>query len=121
MPIILKDGSEYEVPRDVLDYFKRAYPEIDVYRELKKMEAWCFSNDQKRKTKRGIKKFINSWLNSALENSKQKPVVNHGVNYSSAHKAVKKPETEKVTQTEEGKQIGLEALRAMKSSGYKQG
>jgi hypothetical protein len=43
------------------------------------------------------------------------------IDTQSSRKPVKKPETEKVTQTEEGKQIGLEALRAMKSSGYKQG
>lgn len=27
---------------------------------------WCYSNDKKRKTKRGMKTFINSWLSRVV-------------------------------------------------------
>ena len=58
----LKDGEEYSVEQETLDYFKEVYPQMDILQELKKMQAWLYSNPVKRKTKAGIKRFINNWL-----------------------------------------------------------
>jgi len=68
--IILKDGSLFEVDGQMVEMFQQAYPRINVREELGKMVAWHFSNEAKRKTRRGIKRSINSWLNAA------KPSVN---------------------------------------------
>lgn len=63
--LALKDGSYFDVDSEMVDFYQTAYPAIDVHGELRLMVAWCFSNDAKRKTRRGIKRFINSWLNGA--------------------------------------------------------
>jgi len=68
--IILKDGSLFDVDGQMVEMFQQAYPRINVREELGKMVAWHFSNESKRKTRRGIKRSINSWLNAA------KPSVN---------------------------------------------
>ncbi len=60
--------EEYEVGKDLYMEYCDAYPEVDVLSELGKMRAWLLSNDQKRKTKRGMKRFINSWLSRAQTN-----------------------------------------------------
>jgi hypothetical protein len=67
-PIILlplKSGEDYPVQKETLDYFKEIYPTVDILRELKKMQAWLYSNADKGKTKTGIKRFINNWLSKS--------------------------------------------------------
>ena len=69
--MLLKGGDQYEVTEQDLFIYKQSYPNIDVEGEIRKMIAWCFSNESKRKTKRGIKRFINSWLNAAKPSYQQ--------------------------------------------------
>lgn len=63
--IILEDGTYFEIDDDYSIYLQQSYPDVDVYRELLAMAAWCDANPKKRKTKKGIKRFITSWLNKA--------------------------------------------------------
>ena len=65
--MILKDGTDYEVQDVDIIQWQKTYKQIDVHLELDKMESWLDSNQQNRKTRRGIKRFINSWLNRANE------------------------------------------------------
>lgn len=60
--LILNDKSFYDVSLEKIALWKDTYPAVDVEQELKKMVAWCDSNPQKRKTKKGIERFINNWL-----------------------------------------------------------
>jgi len=61
----LKSGEDYPVQKETLDYFKEIYPTVDILQELKKMQAWLYSNADKGKTKTGIKRFINNWLSKS--------------------------------------------------------
>ena len=70
--IILNDGSEYGVSQEDYMYFCKLYPAVDIMSELRKMAGWCYSNVQKRKTRRGIKRFINRWLADAQDKSGRK-------------------------------------------------
>lgn len=63
--MLLKGGEQYEVTEEEVQIFQQAYPRINVRDELAKMVAWHYSNESKRKTRRGIKRSINSWLNAA--------------------------------------------------------
>lgn len=63
--LILKDNSYFPVYQNRVDKYTRAYPNVDVLAELKKMVVWCEDNESKRKTPRGIKRFINNWLSRA--------------------------------------------------------
>ncbi|WP_419656289.1 helix-turn-helix domain-containing protein [Desulfosarcina variabilis] len=67
---LLKDGSTYHINDEFLLILKSTYPLIDVECELRKIATWCYSNESKRKTRRGAKRFVNSWMANA------KPTIN---------------------------------------------
>ena len=58
----LKDGTDYAVTREEADEYAAAYPAVDVYQQLREMQAWCRANPQKQKTRSGIRAFIVRWL-----------------------------------------------------------
>lgn len=59
---ILNDGTEYTIPENDVDYYQKLYPGVDVRGEIRKIEAWCYSNPTRRKTRNGAKRFLNAWL-----------------------------------------------------------
>lgn len=65
--LILITGEYHKVTDEEILAYQQAYRNIDVFRELDKMQAWLASNPQKRKTGRGIKRFVNAWLSRADE------------------------------------------------------
>ena len=65
--IKLKDGSEWRCPLADYEEYVRLYPGVDVAKEFRNMRAWSNSNEEKRKTKRGIKRFVNGWLSRAQD------------------------------------------------------
>ena len=69
--MLLKDGTEYELSAEDYIFYQNHYPDVDIDAELREMAAWCFSNPQKRKTRRGAKTFINAWL---CRSNKAKPL-----------------------------------------------
>jgi len=60
--LTLNGGGEYEVTKELFDYFKETYPHLDLMQELRSMKAWLDTNVAKRKTERGMRRFINGWL-----------------------------------------------------------
>lgn len=50
------------IPLKNIEAWKSAYPNVDIDREIKQMEAWLVSNPKKQKTARGMMTFANSWL-----------------------------------------------------------
>ena len=71
--LALKDGTHFGVDSQMVDMYQMAYPKIDVRAELGSMVAWHYSNESKRKTRRGIKRSINSWLSGANNKSASQP------------------------------------------------
>jgi len=69
--LILKDGTTFDITEDMYSFYKQAYPHLDMHEQFRLMVSWCFSNDVKRKTRRGIKRFINSWLSGAKTKNTQ--------------------------------------------------
>lgn len=69
----LKDGTFFIPGEDYLNLLKNTYKNIDIEQEFKNMTAWCFSNPDKQKTKRGSKKFVNGWMNRANGKATLKP------------------------------------------------
>ena len=78
-PMILSNGKEKGFSQQMIDQWKKSYPLVDVEQKLKKMQSWCLSNPQKRKTASGITRFANSWLSRAQEEAKakQKPAIRY--------------------------------------------
>ena len=90
--IILNDGTYFEVDDEYSIYLQQSYPDVDVYRELLAMAAWCDSNPRKRKKRTGVKRFITSWLNKASKEER-------GIS----------PFAAKIPQTQDRGKIGLKA------------
>ena len=63
--IILNTGTWAYITTKYYKYLKELYPAVNIDQELKLMEAWCYNNKKKRKTKTGIKQFINTWLSKS--------------------------------------------------------
>lgn len=82
----LNDGSEYYLPQEKYEQYKRCFPGIDLDAELLKCIAWGISNPKNRKTRSGILKHINNWLGNA-QNSARPARVNQNAKspYQAAH------------------------------------
>ena len=64
----LNDGKEYPVEQALVTEFQNAYPGVDIMQELRSMRMWLLTNENKRKTRKGIKKFMNNWLGKKQDN-----------------------------------------------------
>ncbi len=64
-PFILKNKNYWYLSKLLYENYKQTYSNIDVDYELKKMQSWLLSNQEKRKTEKGMPKFINNWLSNA--------------------------------------------------------
>ena len=71
--MILNTGEEWQPEEADIIQWQRAYPAVDVHRELLAMESWLNANPKNRKTKSGIMRFVNSWLSRA-QNSGGSPM-----------------------------------------------
>ena len=60
------------IPQELLDTWKSAYPNVNIDQELIKCKAWLLSNTNK--AKKDFKRFSNNWLAKAMENGGQIPV-----------------------------------------------
>ena len=84
--MICKDGTDWQPEDEQIVAWQHAYPEVDIFAELNVMAVWLDSNQEKRKTRKGMPRFVNSWLQRAnqkggspfaqqqTENSGRKPL-----------------------------------------------
>src|ERR1700754_4415273 len=59
MLIPTKEG-DLEIPQDWVNLWNEVY--YDVPKTLEDIRIWCFDNEKKRKTKRGLRAFIGRWI-----------------------------------------------------------
>ena len=60
------------IPKNVKEAWKKAYPNVDINRESEKCRAWLLSNTNK--AKKDFRRFTNNWLSRAMENGGIIPV-----------------------------------------------
>lgn len=60
------------IPQELLETWKSAYPNVDINAQVKKCEAWLLCNTNK--AKKDFKRFTNNWLSRAMENGGNIPV-----------------------------------------------
>ena len=65
--LTIQGGKTHEISVTDLERYERIYPEVDIRRELNRMDAWLHSNPKKRPTHRGAVRFVNSWLTKAID------------------------------------------------------
>ena len=66
------DGRKIFISREELKQWRRAYPDLDVELELRKMQIWL-DNHPKRQKSSGGRHFIVSWLNNPPKEEKKTP------------------------------------------------
>ncbi|MCL1802540.1 MAG: hypothetical protein FWG30_02685 [Eubacteriaceae bacterium] len=67
----LKGGGEFRIDLKWASELQDAYLELDVPKELKRMQLWCDSHPDRLKTQKGIKAFVTSWLARSQEPRKE--------------------------------------------------
>ena len=60
------------IPQELLETWRKAYPNVDIQENIKKCEAWLLCNTNK--AKKDFKRFTNNWLSRAMENGGNIPV-----------------------------------------------
>lgn len=60
--IPLQNNHPFLITPSQLENWQKIYPNIDVFQELRKIQAWNESNPSERKTESTILRHINSWL-----------------------------------------------------------
>jgi hypothetical protein len=63
MLLMLRDGTETEIPQDWIDEWNKVY--YSVPQTLLDIRIWCLDNPGKRKTKRGLRAFLGRWIRSS--------------------------------------------------------
>ena len=61
-----------EIPKDLIDMWSKAYPNVDIKAECEKARAWLLNNSNK--AKKDFKGFTNRWLGKACNNGGQMPM-----------------------------------------------
>ena len=71
--MILNDGNDWEPTPEMVLNWKEKFKgtDVNVERELVKMDLWCDANPSKRKTPKGIKSFCTRWLINAEKQNGQ--------------------------------------------------
>ena len=72
--MLLNNGDDWQPEESDVIAWQRAFPAVDVYRELSAMESWLDANPTRRKTAKGIKRFVNSWLSRAQDQGGSSPI-----------------------------------------------
>ena len=62
-----------ELPKDLMDMWAKAYPNVDIKSECERARVWLLSNTNK--AKKDFKGFTNRWLGKACQNGGSIPVV----------------------------------------------
>ena len=69
------DGSEFVYPDKYLDAARKAYPLVDISKQIPRARAWLEANPTRKKTRRGMTKFFNSWLANAQKDAEKSKVL----------------------------------------------
>ena len=60
------------IPKELIDMWRKAYPNVDVKAELEKSRVWLLSNTNK--AKKDFKGFSNRWLGKACQSGGSIPI-----------------------------------------------
>ena len=60
------------IPKELIDMWRKAYPNVDISVEKEKARAWLLSNTGK--SRKDLKRFTNNWFSSAMQNGGVLPV-----------------------------------------------
>lgn len=81
--IPLNNGTEWQMPLELYNEYKKIYPAVDIDAEIGKMRMWSLSNPTKKKTPRGVSRFVNTWLSK--EQDKCHKTVNDDAIFEDIH------------------------------------
>lgn len=67
----LAGSKEFDILQSHVDEWAKAYPGVDVIRQLAAMRQWCLANPTRKKTKSGVLAFCNNWLSKEQNKAPQ--------------------------------------------------
>lgn len=70
--IPLNDGTDWKMPIELYNEYVKAYPALDIRREVSSMRIWCLSSPANKKTRKGVTRFINGWLSRSQDKASRK-------------------------------------------------
>lgn len=65
-PIMLITGKVWKPSEKEILQWSTSYPDIDLPRELRHIEAWFQKHPDRRKTERGMHAFVKIWLDKKM-------------------------------------------------------
>ena len=65
------DGKLHGISENLLNYWKKQFPTLDIEQELRNAESWLDSNRNRKK--RNIRSFLTNWMIRSQETRKQSP------------------------------------------------
>ena len=60
-------AKQWDLSQPQLDNWQQAYPNLDVVAECRKSLAWINTNNDRKKTAKGMPSFLVAWLNRAVD------------------------------------------------------
>ncbi len=107
------------IPKDLIDMWGKAYPNVDIKAECEKARAWLLTNTNK--AKKDFKGFTNRWLGRACQNGGQ-TIVKVDKVYERQEKFNRyQREMEKNAATPEERREALQSIREMLKGKRKNG
>jgi len=92
-----------DIPRELIDMWAKAYPNVDIKGECEKARAWLLTNTNK--AKKDFKGFTNRWLGSACNNG-GKTIVKVDKLYEEQQRQVKYRKSLEVNKATDEERIG---------------
>ena len=108
-----------DIPKELIDMWGKAYPNVDIKAECEKSRAWLLTNTNK--AKKDFKGFANRWLGNACQNGGQ-TIVKVDKIYEEQERQVKyRKELEVNKATDEERMGAIQSIKDMLRNKRKNG
>ena len=100
-----------EMPKELIDMWSKAYPNVDIKAECEKARAWLLTN--KKKKKKDFKGFTNRWLGRACNNGGQTIIKVDKIYEQQQRQVEYQKEMEKNSATDEEREEAIKSIKEM--------
>ena len=100
-----------EMPKELIDMWSKAYPNVDIKAECEKARAWLLTNTNK--AKKDFKGFTNRWLGRACNNGGQTIIKVDKIYEQQQRQVEYQREMEKNSATDEEREQAIKSIKEM--------
>ena len=99
------------MPKELIDMWSKAYPNVDIKAECEKARAWLLTNTNK--AKKDFKGFTNRWLGRACNNGGQTIIKVDKIYEQQQRQVEYQREMEKNSATDEEREQAIKSIKEM--------